>query len=57
MKTRRWGKSMHKLIKDIRDVTYMIAATMGLAYVSGKISPEIILRIGKCKKHVQLIHI
>ncbi|XP_010433456.1 PREDICTED: uncharacterized protein LOC104717565 [Camelina sativa] len=57
MQTRGWEKSMHKLIRDIPDVTYMIDAAMGLAYVSGKINPEIILKIRKCKKHVQLIQI
>ncbi|XP_010448229.1 PREDICTED: uncharacterized protein LOC104730725 [Camelina sativa] len=57
MQTSGWEKSMHKLIKDIPDVTYTIDAAMGLAYVSGKINPEIILKIRKCKKHVQLIHI
>ncbi|XP_010539125.1 PREDICTED: leucine-rich repeat extensin-like protein 5 [Tarenaya hassleriana] len=54
--SRGWDKSMHKLFKGIRDVTYTIDATRGLAYVSGKISPEIILRIRKAKKHAQLIH-
>ncbi|XP_023633680.1 uncharacterized protein LOC111829237 [Capsella rubella] len=57
MQTSGWEKAMHKLIKDIGDVTYTIDAAMGMAYVSGRMGPEIILRIRKCKKHVQLIHI
>ncbi|VVB07908.1 unnamed protein product [Arabis nemorensis] len=54
--TSGWDKSIHKLFKGIRDVTYTIDATRGLAYISGKISPDIILRIRKAKKHAELIH-
>lgn len=38
-------------------MTYTIDATRGLAYLSGNISPEIILRFRKAKKHAELIHL
>ncbi|KAL0682029.1 hypothetical protein Bca4012_048876 [Brassica carinata] len=39
-----------------QDVTYTIDATRGLVYLSGRASPEIVLRIRKAKKHAKLIH-
>ncbi|KAJ4911263.1 Uncharacterized protein Rs2_05884 [Raphanus sativus] len=54
--TSGWDKSMHKLFKGVQDVTYTIDATRGLVYLSGRASPEIVLRIRKAKKHAKLIH-
>ncbi|KAK7337560.1 hypothetical protein VNO77_18141 [Canavalia gladiata] len=52
-----WEKSLTKVIKRVKDVSYSIDAAHGVVRISGEINPNKLLNnIKKAGKHVELIH-
>ncbi|KAF3453358.1 hypothetical protein FNV43_RR03798 [Rhamnella rubrinervis] len=50
-----WYKTMTKVMKDIQGATYSIDAEEGMAYVSGKVDPQKLLkRLVKAGKEAEL---
>ncbi|XP_015866690.2 heavy metal-associated isoprenylated plant protein 32 [Ziziphus jujuba] len=53
-----WHKTMTKVLKSVKGVSYSIDTQAGIAYVRGKINPDSLLKmLAKAGKHAELLRV